>query len=68
MDVDTQEIASRLAGEHGVDGAIDLVTEAIAQCHDERDFYRLSIWREVRRDLRSRGGREPRDPETNPPS
>lgn len=53
MKVDPQELASRLAGEHGIDGAIALATDAIVQCHSERDFYLLSIWREVRRNLRT---------------
>ena len=54
MDVDTQEFASRLVGQHGLDTAIEMATEAIARCNQRNDLYRLSVWREIRRNLRAR--------------
>jgi len=54
------EIASYLIQLHGVDGAIDFVTEEIRASQQPGSFYGLSVWREVRRVLRERRERPER--------
>ncbi len=52
MNDDPHQIAGYLVEEHGAEGALAAVREAIAAAHADNDNYRLSIWREVRRALR----------------
>lgn len=59
---DPAEIAAQLVQEHGLEEAIDMATEGILSSQQTDDFYALSIWREVRRHLRSRQPREDRRP------
>ncbi len=54
MPDDPAQIASYLAQEHSLEKAIRVATEGILAAQDSRDFYNLSIWREVRRILRER--------------
>lgn len=49
---DPDKIAAHLVREEGLDGAIDVATRGIQRAQDERDFYALSVWREVRHTLR----------------
>ncbi len=49
---DPVPIAEHLVAEHGIDGAVERVRQGIAEAHANKDFYRLSVWREVRRALR----------------
>jgi hypothetical protein len=51
MKNDPSQIADHLIEEHGVEGALERVREGIELAHDIGDNYRLSVWREIRRDL-----------------
>jgi len=51
---DPAQIASQLVQERGLDQAIETATEEIQASQRIGDFYALSVWREVRRHLRSR--------------
>ena len=51
---DAQDIAEFLIEEEGLDRALATAGDGIARAHAERDYYRLSIWREVRTILRNR--------------
>jgi hypothetical protein len=51
MSADPNHIANYLIGQHGVDGAMEAVREGVIAAHTNRDNYRLSVWREVRRVL-----------------
>jgi hypothetical protein len=54
MKDDPSQIASNLIAQHGVDGALASVRQGIATAHAEGDNYGLSIWREIRRALRTK--------------
>jgi hypothetical protein len=54
MKDDPSQIANNLIAQHGVDGALESVREGIATAHADGDNYGLSVWREVRRALRSK--------------
>lgn len=43
-----QDIADRLVSEHGLDAALKMVTDATLKASEEREYYVLSIWREVK--------------------
>ena len=45
------EIAEYLAKQHGIDGALLEVRAGINEALAQKDNYRLSIWRDVRRIL-----------------
>lgn len=45
------EIAEHLAREKGLEGAIQVSSDGIAEAHQNRDYYSLSVWREVRQKL-----------------
>jgi hypothetical protein len=51
---DPQRIAEYLVSEHGLDGALAAARDGVMGAQQAGDFYRLSIWREVRRVLRDR--------------
>ena len=51
---DPAQIAEHLTEQHGAAEAQQFVTVGIAEAQRNGDNYRLSIWREVRRILRSR--------------
>ncbi|MBE0532403.1 MAG: hypothetical protein IH626_16370 [Rhodospirillales bacterium] len=51
---DPAAIATQLVQERGLDEAIAAATEGIMSSQESGDFYALSVWREVRRHLRSR--------------
>ena len=54
MNDDPSQIADHLIEQHGVDGALEMVREGIATAHANRENYRLSVWREVKRILQDR--------------
>lgn len=54
MKDDPKEIAEHLIQEHGIQGAKNAVNGGIAEANRQNDFYRLSIWREVRKILNDR--------------
>ena len=54
MNDDPSQIADHLIGQHGVDGALEMVREGIATAHANGDRYRLSVWRDVKRILQDR--------------
>ena len=54
MNDNPNQIAIGLIEQHGVDGALNMVSEGIATAHANGDNYRLSVWREVRRVLRDK--------------
>ncbi|MDA0306272.1 MAG: hypothetical protein O3B76_08285 [Proteobacteria bacterium] len=43
------EMAQKLIKKHGLDGAIQVLSDDIAKAHRDEDLYKLSICREVRR-------------------
>jgi hypothetical protein len=49
---DPVEIISFLVKEHGLEQARQIALEGTTLANQEGDFYRLSIWREVKRGLR----------------
>ena len=51
---DPKQIVDHLVEQFGVEGALDAVRDGIATAHADENFYRLSIWREVRRVLQER--------------
>ena len=59
MKDDPSQIASNLIAQYGIDGALTSVRQGIATAHAEGDNYGLSVWREVRRALRTK----PDDPD-----
>jgi hypothetical protein len=54
MNDNPAQIADHLIEQHGVDGALNAVREGIGSAQADRDNYRLSVWRDVRRILRDR--------------
>ena len=52
MSDDPKDIASFLIGEHGLDRAREIALEGTTTANERRDYYDLSIWREVRGILR----------------
>jgi hypothetical protein len=48
------EIADHLVEEHGLEGAVAVVADGIADAHSSGSLYDLSIWREVRKILNDR--------------
>jgi hypothetical protein len=48
---DPKEIAMHLVKENGIDRARQIAVEGTTTANEQRDFYRLSIWREVKRIL-----------------
>ena len=54
MREDPHDISEHLVQEHGIDGAVERVTEGIFAAQERDDNYGLSIWREIRRILRER--------------
>ena len=50
----SDEIAKYLIEEVGLDHALEIAMEEITRANEEREYYLLSIWREVRSDLRDR--------------
>jgi hypothetical protein len=54
MNDDPSQIGDYLIEQHGVDGALEMVREGIATAHANRENYRLSVWREVKRILQDR--------------
>ncbi len=54
MNDDPSQIADYLIEQHGVDGALEMVREGIATAHANRENYRLSVWREVKRIFQDR--------------
>lgn len=52
MKDDPQEIADYLVRKNGVEEAHRIVFEGIEKSFDEGDFYAVSVWREVRNQLR----------------
>lgn len=51
---DPEQIAEHLTNLHGTAEAQNVVARGIADAQRDGDNYRLSIWREIRRILRSR--------------
>jgi hypothetical protein len=51
---DPNQIADYLVQEHGVAGAQALALENTLKAQAEQQLYKLSIWRDVRRILRSK--------------
>ena len=51
---DPQAIADRLIEEHGIDGAIDMAVEETQSAHSAGDNYMVSVWREIKQELRER--------------
>ena len=55
MELDNaRDIAEFLVEEEGVDGALKAAFDGIARAHANKDYYLLSVWREVRIILRRR--------------
>ncbi len=54
MNDDPILIADHLIEQHGVDGALETVTEGIDAAHANGDNYSLSVWREVRRTIQGK--------------
>ncbi len=50
---DPQEIADHLIQEHGIEGAVQAVMDGVKHCHGVGDYYALSVWRDVRRLLKT---------------
>lgn len=48
------DIAQFLLDEEGEDGAVKAALDGIARAHANKDYYLLSVWREVRIILRQR--------------
>jgi hypothetical protein len=51
---DPNDIADFLIEEEGLDRALETTFDGIARAHARRDYYLLSVWREVRAILRHR--------------
>ena len=51
MKDNTQKIARQLIEENGLQEARRLVLAAVLDAQEQGDFYRLSVWREIRRIL-----------------
>jgi hypothetical protein len=49
---DPEEIARFLVSENGLDRARQMAVEGTTRANEEGDFYRLSVWREVKGILR----------------
>lgn len=49
-----RRIADYLFEQHGVDGALETVRDGIAAAHADKDNYRLSVWREIKRALQDK--------------
>jgi hypothetical protein len=49
---DPHETATYLVRENGLDRARQIAVEGTASANEQRDFYRLSVWRDVKRVLR----------------
>ena len=49
-----KDIAEFLLEEEGAERALETAFEGIARAHANRDYYLLSVWREVRIILRNR--------------
>jgi len=45
---DPKEIAAILIEENGADHALDIALAEITRANQSRDYYSLSIWREIR--------------------
>jgi len=54
MNDDPNQTADHLIDDHGVDGALVTVRREIAAAHSNGDYYRLSVWRDVRRILQNK--------------
>ena len=54
MHEDPGRIADYLIAEHGADGALAALRDFIAASHADGDNYRLSVLREVKRNLQSK--------------
>jgi len=52
MSDEPSKIAEQLLEMHGDDGAWETVRKGILAAHEDEDNYRLSVWREVRRELK----------------
>ena len=52
FDDDPSEIARYLVLENGLDRARQIAVEGTTRANEEGDFYRLSVWREVKGILR----------------
>ncbi len=46
---DPKEIAMNLVRENGMSRARQIAMEGTTSANEQRDFYRLSVWREVKR-------------------
>ena len=53
---DPSVIAEQLLEMHGDDGAWETATKGILAAQEDEDNYRLSVWREVRRELKIKQG------------
>ena len=49
---DPKEIAMFLVRDNGLDRARQIAVEGTTNANEQGDFYRLSVWREVKRILR----------------
>lgn len=65
MKDDPREIARYLVQQHGLDQARAMTLSSILACQDQKDFYALSVWREVRKQLESPSGSSSRDSRTD---
>ncbi len=56
MSDDPSKIAKFLILEHGPDRAMEIALEGTTTANEQGNYYRLSVWREVKRILRERIG------------
>lgn len=50
---DPNEIVRNLIENEGLEGAIQIAFDKVLRANEEHEYYELSIWREVKRDLLS---------------
>ena len=54
-DATPSQTAKSLLEEHGKDRALKVVNDGIVDAHKKSDYYALSVWREVKAILESKG-------------
>jgi hypothetical protein len=51
MNTNPSEIAELLIEEEGLERAIEIAFDKVLRAHAEHEYFALSVWREVKRDL-----------------
>ena len=59
FDNEPDKIAAYLIQAHGLEVAMDVVRKGIDKAHDEKELYRLSVWREVKQILATKADEAP---------